>query len=162
MEKFWLDEKSQREIKFRAWYIEDSKMFSWEEMKSVLFKWWFEEIVFEYYYYIPMMFTGLKDINNREAYEFDIIKRNLKYDDGLYIIRFGKYWNGEQYEDREGGIGWYATKISSLDDVDGETKKEAEKCSVAWGIEMPCSFEIKGNIFENPELLEEPKDENLL
>ena len=160
MEKFWLDEKYQREIKFRAWSIEDNKMYSWEEMKSILFKWWFEEMVFEYNSYIPMMFTGLKDINNKEAYELDIIIHPNS--STKYLIRFGKYDDGDHdYPDI--GYGWFQTKIDNLDCWDEMYKEDVERIeeilpdNTAWGKNFPKTdrFEIIGNVFENPELIEQ-------
>ena len=108
--------------------------------------------------YELMQFTGLKDKNGKEAYGLDIIKKNLIHDDGIYIIRFGEYWNGETYDDRDGGFGWFITKINNLDVDEEETKKEAEglrHLGIAWGTSIPKKFEIIGNVFENPELLKE-------
>jgi len=155
MEKFWLDEKYQREVEYRTWSIEENKMYSWEEIKNILLKWWFEEMVFEYNRYIPMMYTGLKDINNKKTHEFDLIKYNEEWANGIYIICFGKYWNGLEYENGEMGNGWFVTKISELNKYDEKEKKEAEKYGIFWGEDISDNFEILGNPFENPELIEQ-------
>lgn len=164
MEKFWLEKKYQREKKYRV-FNKKLGLLEYDDTAGDIYIGLNGELIWRGYSpssdefvthnYIIMQFTGLKDIKKKEAYELDIIKRNLIHDDSLYIIRFGQYWNGEEYEDWEGGDGWFVTKITDLDIFDEVPKKEAEKCGIAWGRSIPREFEILGNPFENPELIEQ-------
>lgn len=109
--------------------------------------------------YEIMWFTGLKDINNKEMYELDVIVHSncpIKY-----LVRFGKYNNGN-YDYPDMGIGWFQTQIDNLDCWDEINKESIEKLeelfpdNIAWGESFPTErIEILGNAFENPELLKE-------
>ena len=77
--------------------------------------------------YVVMQYTGLKDKNGKEIYEGDILSHP---DDGTFFFKFDgcelyPSWIGEDYCD------------DSMRDL--------------W---RSCKFEIIGNVFENPELLE--------
>jgi hypothetical protein len=112
-----------REIKFRAWFTEQNKMFSWEDLINKI---GVSRTVFvETDNWKPMQYTGLKDKNGREVYEGDII-------DGLFHDYEGPfeiiYFNG-------------CSSVKAVDDYFpclGEGYR---------------GVEVIGNIYENPELL---------
>lgn len=86
--------------------------------------------------YILMQYIGLKDKTNKDIYEGDIIKIN---NDGIYEVKFGEY-DFEPYW--ESFYGYYIkngkfTRGFDIHDVEDKIIK------------------IAGNIYENPELLEE-------
>ena len=131
-----------REIKFRAWLKEDKKMVNVETMdftdKSMQYL-KRSEIINAYILRREsdddvelMQYTGLKDKNDKEIYEGDILffrDENMKYivvwQDAAFIIK--------SIEIRK-----YSEKMCWLDDT-----------------EICC--EIVGNIYENKNLLEENK-----
>jgi len=82
-----------------------------------------------------MQFTGLLDKQGKEIYEGDIVK--CEYQEGVAIVKFGKGYQGEPADGMYPYWGWY---------VDGWFDQYAFN-----GDEV----EVIGNIYENPELLEE-------
>ena len=77
--------------------------------------------------------TGLKDKDGREIYEGDIVTYRLSESTSDYsLVRFIVTW---------GDCGW------RMDDID-------LKCCVGYLTVAIKSYEIIGNVFENPELLE--------
>jgi uncharacterized phage protein (TIGR01671 family) len=114
-----------REIKFRIW---DEKMNTWETCRQEFYPG--ENILKQGR--ILQQFTGLRDKNGREIYEGDIIK---------YI------W--EKYEhDIEDSIGevYFDNGIFFFN-------REQSFCMIDSNF-FENSIEIIGNIFENPELLD--------
>jgi len=118
-----------REIKLRAWYKKDG------EMRSPLEIWDIHLLAGRREDYILMQYTGLKDKNDKEIYEGDILNN------GHYKTRV--YWNEH--------TGSWSHKSTNVDDalyiyvVSNRT------------VDQKLSFEIIGNIYENPDLMKEIK-----
>lgn len=136
-----------REIKFRAWDIDLKIMRNIELISFPLNKPSGKDIsatdlddndISEWIYdYKLMQYTGLKDINGVEIYEGDIVKYDT-YCDGL----------------NEEGV------ISQVKYVDGGfipfTEDYGDSSGVLYDI-YANNYEIIGNIYETPELLEEER-----
>ena len=81
-----------------------------------------------------LQFTGLQDRNGKEIYEGDILKYNFPYDGRLKHI---------------GPVTYFETQASfGLKDIYGNEIP-------LYRITANNYFEVIGNIYENPELLEE-------
>lgn len=88
-------------------------------------------------------FTGLFDSNNKEIYEGDVIKRT-------YDVACLKMKNGEILEGCEPGNFMIEKQIFSEVKWAGTGFDFGDKYRIGWY--QKGSFEIAGNIFENPEL----------
>jgi uncharacterized phage protein (TIGR01671 family) len=102
--------------------------------------------------YILMQYTGLKDRNGREIYEGDILgilaKPSLF---GTAQVCFGEYGDSE-IEWGSPAIGWYATGVHGYHREDGRKDVyETGEESLLW---YDNKWEVIGNIYENPELME--------
>jgi len=129
-----------REIKFRAWLTKEKRMvsvyrldFTDKSGKPTLIMWyWVQQGTqaglsrgFEL-----MQYTGLKDKNNKEIWEGDIVR--FKNDDNLYIVKW-------------------------LDEFAEFMGVDTEYSDLVVEFVLPDYFEVVGNIYENPELLGKEK-----
>jgi uncharacterized phage protein (TIGR01671 family) len=118
-----------REIKFRAWDKVNKRIISWEKFtKSNYPLNLFSHI--QDYYWEMMQYTGIKDKNGKEIYESDIVKNR----DEIRLVKWRNY--GFSFIPIKNAIG-IMTCVSG--------RKRQNKTS---------TFEVIGNIYENPELLE--------
>ena len=131
-----------REIKFRAW---DKALKSWTNYSIdddlLMFydkhaECW--ETDQEGERFIVCQYTGLKDNEDREIYEGDIVK----------AISFARWIGVVKYSDEN--------QAFIFDDLD---KKYRGKSTVFMN-QFDDGFEILGNIYENPELLKEIANDN--
>ena len=88
--------------------------------------------------FVLSQYTGLKDKNNREIYEGDVIK----------AISFARWIGVVEYSDEN--------QAFIFDDLD---KKYRGKSTVFMN-QFDDGFEILGNIYENPKLLKELTNDN--
>jgi uncharacterized phage protein (TIGR01671 family) len=134
-----------REIKFRAWDNVKDKMYYIGEEDDVAFSfdssgfvatdltehdWGFKQL--EHLQY--MQYTGLKDKNGMEIYEGDVLETDLSRPYVVVVFRNGAF----MYQCHDSGKDFY----DYMAPADKDTK-------------MDQFLKIIGNIYENPELLEE-------
>ncbi len=147
-----------REIKFRAWDKENKRMVKQKRLRNpkimsvdltrVGFK-------FKKSSFIFMQFTGLKDEDGKDIYEWDIIEwyygsDNAKKD----TFRAKVLWRRTIRE--HGCEGYQAHHVGFV--CEWLTDEGSENMQFT---DMPkeenCKIKVIGNIYENPELLEEGK-----
>lgn len=132
-----------REIKFRAWDTIGKNMLTWSEDGPYLIRSQQVDDLLRRYIvqlaqlldnsnYIVMQYTGLKDKNGMEAYEDDILRP--WEDDRIYQIVWDDDWARFDLK-QVAGHRWPAEMVL-----------------------LPTS-EVIGNIYENPKLLPNGKDE---
>lgn len=127
-----------REIKFRCWdrfkqrwsnyKINDSTVYFMDKNTGV----WYGSYNKRYKDFNLMQYTGLKDKNNKEIYEGDIVK--LRANHGIGVIKYSDEWGAFVVE---------YIKPRPLVVLGMSYYKE--------------DIEVIGNIYENPELLGENK-----
>lgn len=149
-----------REIKFRAWdkinneMIEWSKIFAYQMLYEIL-----PNSMNEQNIYKLMEYTGLKDINDKEIYEEDIVHYISHEHECIGVIKFGTYnQDGSDGEyDPEKCLGFYIDRIKMTpeewDDEEffnDEYKYTKTNSILYYDIE---NIEVIGDIYRNPELL---------
>lgn len=117
-----------REIKFRAWDKQFSKMIDIRLPEKYHIDWERFEL---------MQYTGLKDKNGVEIYEGDIVRPK---EHSNYVVRW--------YNEDEGEVSTYGyyMEVTGMPDV-----------IVSLNPVQARKLEVIGNIYENPELLEGKK-----
>lgn len=94
-----------------------------------------------------MQYTGRQDKNGKEIYDWDIFK--ILDDNIFWIVKFGTYSDDEQYSTMF-HTGWYIERIVSQDHELEVIDTESINNAIENG-------HVIGNIYENPELLEDKK-----
>ena len=141
-----------REIKFRVWDKTTNIMFEDNKYANITIEFFIgmvdiNGIKLDYENEceaVLMQYTGLKDKNGKEIYDGDILKQVKKssregcesssYDKNNFevVFKYGSFWLQRPYDDSV-----YIRDFPNIDEFVG----------------FEC-FEIVGNIYENPELLE--------
>lgn len=91
---------------------------------------------------VLMQSTGLKDKNGKEIFEGDVVSRNSGMPS---VVEFGKWIYEEDFGYKIKNIGFYLN--SSYDDDEFFQAMDYE--------DIRKNYEVIGNIYENPELLED-------
>lgn len=128
-----------REIKFRAWMVEDQMMMSWDDINgsdiagSIMFM----DMVQDELNYKMMQYTGLKDSDEVELYENDIVMdfRTGEYHQVIWDTSGGGFLFSNTNEEK--------SKLGAIDYY------EFEELTGSLG------FRVVGNVYEQPSLLGE-------
>jgi len=123
-----------REIKFRAWIGGKMVYFTHEDLWVDGLCCWDNSEPYPYRYAKTMQYTGLEDKNVQEIYEGDI----------LAVI------NIDDESDRNCIVEWNTDGAYLYEPLDGYG--DYDITTIGWAMEMGFSFEVIGNIYENPEL----------
>lgn len=118
-----------REIKFRAWNIKEKKM--WPMVQDREDFGWLAKDGREGQVEL-MQFTGLHDKNGKEIYEGDVVTCKFAFGDNICEIVY------------ESACFWVSQKNRGIKDIAHD--------NLYWHIE---GIEVIGNVWENPELLED-------
>jgi len=107
--------------------------------------------------WVLMQYTGLKDKNDKEIYKGDILAYDsIDYHKNTYQVRyevrFGEYDNGEDYDGKTSGCGWWLKRFL-LVRSNGEFDETVGIYDYQ-GLQGLSEMAIIGNIYENPELME--------
>ena len=126
-----------REIKFRAYYKADKRIYEvlyldfasnelrlWDEETELDFECSFEDVEL-------MQYTDLKDKNSKEIYEGDVVSFKSAHSDYDYKTI--------------GEVVWYCGEAAFLVECDGEIFKHFDEIR---------EIEVLGNIYESPEFLQ--------
>lgn len=120
-----------REIKFRAWDTLESKMIESEDLAAQQWNVLLSITENERSNWRFMQFTGLLDKNGKEIYEGDIVK-------GETLIPMKVIWHKYQW-----AVEYYPYEGKTIETIDDGLLKALQD----------EDFQIIGNIYENPELL---------
>jgi uncharacterized phage protein (TIGR01671 family) len=174
-----------RKIRFRAWSHRDKKMYYIpKDSPSVIIGadfWTFnknepkdQEHLANELTGVLMQYTGLKDKNGKEIYEGDIIQfkhhfKFAKWEESLDKIKENIDIERRVVKFQDGGftLGYMLNfqDISGVEEINGVfeniLKGRTIKETFWWGrnLEWWDNFEVIGNIFENPDLLEEVQND---
>jgi uncharacterized phage protein (TIGR01671 family) len=148
-----------REIKFRAWAIKTNE---WINTFHIILG----TINKGLDYVVMQQYTGLKDNNRREIYEGDIFSH--KYYTGRYLTNNEFLENRNEPPNVTPGLCVSFTCESSWEEIDTDKIKIPEFYEYLYEIKESCGYEtiqevcdhieIIGNIYENPDLLEQSDD----
>ena len=129
-----------REIKFRAWDDARKKMYN---------EGWYDDLYLgdDIYDKYLMQYTGLKDKNGVEIYSGDILSSS----ECSYFAKFNKPWIGCVIDDAYGGAS--ITFKDYVKDIYSLMQEPTNDAQTATWIQESCK--VIGNIYENPELLDE-------
>ena len=115
-----------RNIKFRAWNMQENRMMEWQELRNEIEI--LTDVLENFYPYCKpvMQYTGIKDNNKKEIYEGDLVQIVGNEEDGLFKV----VWSNKD-------------SMYMLEDANKS-------------FERLCEYEyiVKGNIYENSYLLE--------
>ena len=104
---------------------------------------------YKYFYVIPEtvgQYTRLKDKNGKKIFANDIVKNDWCFVKGNSIVKFGEYKTFDMSNDYpQGHLGFYLEHINEINLK--TTRKDI--------LFFANNCEIIGNIYSNPELLEE-------
>jgi uncharacterized phage protein (TIGR01671 family) len=126
-----------REFKFRAWDKHVEKMLFWNDLYSYDLHGFFDDPTTEDDI-IFMQYTGLKDKNDKEIYDGDILKSFAHPDIPLlHKIEWSDKYNG-----------WFAKNVNNK----GSDYKTGDVQLFVYA--KHNDFGIIGNMYENPGLLE--------
>lgn len=120
-----------RIIKFRAWDKTSNRMIGWG---TILNSFNLQNMFIGLCNLDLMQYTGLKDKNNMEIYEGDMLKHPYG---GIGVVRFHKNWGAFYYD-------MYSSRDEYGDIVQSRASNPFYNDT--------NKFEIIGNIYENPDL----------
>ena len=101
--------------------------------------------------YIPMQYTGLKDMNDKKIFEGDVVNFTYWWFDGS--PRESNLRGEIVYIDSSISFGLKHVKNSDWCNHVGVDTKVGDTYSFATWLFEEADFEVIGNIYENPELL---------
>jgi uncharacterized phage protein (TIGR01671 family) len=148
------------EMKLKVWDKKLQKMQEPIEMKKLLHYLWFQptpnataytEIKDHFSDVVWLKNTSLKDKNDQEIYDGDIVKITGEQFESIFYVSWGSYADGEYVDDIQC---WMV--IGMIDVVvKGKTTKHKRSFSISDVInDKGCNtVEVIGNIFENVQLL---------
>lgn len=169
-------EGKMREIKFRAWALTNTdRMNEWKMLDNpTIYEMGFTELasintvfrLIDNETMVLMQYTGLKDKNGKEIYEGDIVG-----EEGVYHFLEREGWKsasgnwkiiGEKVKNFTGKgeekyiAGYQLTAVEWVDTSCGfePFSDSCKNCQCCGGGRSSIDFEVIGNIYENPELLE--------
>ena len=130
----------EREIKFRAYHKEKKEIFEiasidFEEKKAALSNGIIKLLNVDFKQFELLQYTGVKDKNNKQIYEGDIVKI-------IELEGYGEYCDQVEYTGR---IECYISEF------------RIQPLNLKLSDESTVEIEIIGNIYENKNLLEENK-----